>query len=301
VIERWGDRFDESVAVESAVPERLADEIADTRLARFFAEATAICSELEAPFLVCLHTRALMAAWDAPFELRDQYTDEEDPAPPDFVAVPNRELPADFDPDELLGMIHAYAGQVSLLDACLGLWLEAWDAGPAAARTLVSLLGLRGIALGEHGRIGPDEKQLAGEIVQVPWIVRFPADQQALARSSALVSQSDWSPLLGDWLAGKTPEEIVTGLSESGRSTLQAVYFQSADERAIRTPAWHLRMQASGERMQLFAKCSDRWEANEVSDRCGDIAESLRQLVLANERGEGTTAGLDESLVSQVD
>jgi hypothetical protein len=302
VIERWGSRFDESILVEHEVPLTAPDDIADTHLARFFAEATALGAQLAAPFLLCLHTRALMTAWDAPYELRDQYTDEDDPAPPEFVDIPARELPADFDPDDLLGIVHAYAGQVSLLDSCLGLWLESWGEQPAAGSTMISLMGLRGFALGEHGRVGPDEKQLSGEIVQIPWIVRFPGGQEALARSSSLICQSDWSSLMSGWFASNpATSSSLARFVEQGPAR-QAIYFRSSDERAVRTPAWHLRMQASGEPcILLHAKCSDRWEVNEVSDRCGEIAEALRQLVLANERSEGITSGLDEVLTTQVD
>jgi hypothetical protein len=302
VIERWGGRFDESIYVERETPRSLADDIADSHLARFFAEATAVSAQLEPPFLLCLHSRGLMTAWDAPYELRDQYTDEEDPSPPDFVAVPDQELPAGFDPDELLGMVHAYAGQVSLLDACLGLWLQAWDAQPAAAGTVLSLMGLRGFALGEHGRIGPDEKQLAGEIVQIPWMIRFPGGREALARSSALVTQNDWSSVISAWFAS-TPDTSTTPLlAEDFKPVRQAVYLKSSTERGIRTPAWHLRMSASDDqRMLLYAKCSDRWEVNEVSDRCAEIAESLRQLLLAKEGGHESTGPLDDALMIQVD
>jgi len=48
-------------------------------------------------------------------------------------------------------------------------------------------------------------------------------------------------------------------------------------QRAIRTPAWFLRESQADESAQneLFAKPDDRWEANEVSSRCGDVVELL--------------------------
>jgi hypothetical protein len=46
----------------------------------------------------------------------------------------------------------------------------------------------------------------------------------------------------------------------------------SSAERAIRTPAWYLR---TAGRPELFAKPDDRWEANDVADRCGEVAECL--------------------------
>jgi hypothetical protein len=43
-------------------------------------------------------------------------------------------------------------------------------------------------------------------------------------------------------------------------------------ERAIRTPAWHLR---SGEVPELFAKPDDYWEVNNVAPRCPEVVECL--------------------------
>ena len=51
----------------------------------------------------------------------------------------------------------------------------------------------------------------------------------------------------------------------------------ASGQRAVRSPAWLLReSHAGGEiRRELFAKPDDRWEVNEVSSRCGDVAEQL--------------------------
>ena len=51
-------------------------------------------------------------------------------------------------------------------------------------------------------------------------------------------------------------------------------------EGAIRTRAWMLRRLPSSETggrcgVELYAKPDDRWEANEVADRCGDVADRL--------------------------
>jgi arylsulfatase A-like enzyme len=236
--------------------------------------------------------------------LRDQYTDEDDPQPPDFARAVSRELPPNFDPDELLGIVHAYAGQVSLLDACLGLWHESWQATPAAAYTLLSVMGWRGFALGEHGQIGMDENQLTGEMVQVPWMLRLPDGRGALARSSALFTQSDLAPTLLDWFAAQTqPGSVLPIIAGDASELRQAVYLRSAGELAIRTLAWHLRLRGAGDsaRTMLYAKPSDRWEVNEVSDRCKDIAESLRNALLARERGGDMPASLTPELTTQVD
>ncbi len=68
-------------------------------------------------------------------EFRNHFADEDDPEPPAFVQPPERLLNAGFDPDEVLGLVQAYSGQVALVDQCLGMLLEAFD-GNAGTRIL---------------------------------------------------------------------------------------------------------------------------------------------------------------------
>ena len=88
--------------------------------------------------------------------------------------VPARRLSKDYDPDELLPVTQAYAGQVSLLDICLGALLEDLEQLSLANRTIVSLTSARGFPLGEHHRLGPVDEALYAEVVHVPWILRLP-------------------------------------------------------------------------------------------------------------------------------
>ena len=52
-------------------------------------------------------------------------------------------------------------------------------------------------------------------------------------------------------------------------------------QRAIRTPAWHLR---TADEPELFAKPDDRWEVNNVASRCRDVVECLQNALLEYER-----------------
>ncbi len=122
------------------------------------------------------------------------------PLPPDFVDVPDRMLAADYDPDELLGISHAYAGQVALVDRCLGVLVDHLDESGLAATTQLTLLSARGYPLGEHLRVGRCDNALYNETVQIPWLMRFPDEMGRMARSQALVLPSDLPGTLLDWL-----------------------------------------------------------------------------------------------------
>mgnify|MGYP006198526789 CR=1 FL=1 len=60
--------------------------------------------------------------------------------------------------------------------------------------------------------------------------------------------------------------------AEPGRLR-EAVIASSGDgERVIRTPAWLMKQ---ADLIELYAKPDDRWESNDVANRCPDIVEQL--------------------------
>ncbi len=152
----------EVIPIESS---RVAGELEDTHFARFFSAAIDGLQQLAAarnqgasgsrPFVAWLHTAGLGSVWDAPLEFRNQYADDEDALPPEAANVPTLMLREDFDPDELLGFVHAYAGQVSLLDARLGLLLDELQTRGLWQNTLLGRIGAGGFPRGRHRRLGP--------------------------------------------------------------------------------------------------------------------------------------------------
>ncbi len=66
------------------------------------------------------------------------------------------------------------------------------------------------------------------------------------------------------------------------------VLLVSKHDRAIRTPAWHLRQPRTGA-AELYAKPSDRWEVNEVSKILPDIVAGLQQALDELESAGPTT------------
>jgi arylsulfatase A-like enzyme len=183
-------------------------------------------------------------------------------------------LAGGFDPDEVLGITQAYAGQVALVDECLGMLLAALDEHPQRDELLLIVTSPRGYPLGEHRRVGPCDEALYAELLQVPLLVRFPGREGALVRSQSLGQPASvWATLTGS-PAGRDLRRILAGESLDGADTAVAV---GPQQRAIRTPAWFLRqsLAESEPLIELFAKPDDRFEANEVSSRGGEAAELL--------------------------
>ena len=275
--------FSEAQLLKQSEPTGLADAVESTQLMGFFQAAADLVAQRPDAGLIWLHARGLAGAWDAPYALRQQWADEDDPPPPEMVAPPQRHLPADYDPDELLGYLLAYGGQIALLDQGLGVLMEAVDQAGDGTRALFVVTSPRGYPLGEHGCVGPCHDSLYEELLHVPLLVRFPHQAHGLTRLQTVLQPADLFALLvrhGGWLS--PDEEALLScpiLDELERVDVRplAACASGPGQRAIRTPAWFLReMQEQGElRRELFVKPDDRWEINEVSSRCHEVVEEL--------------------------
>jgi len=273
--------FDDCIQIDPPWQSLMAAEGAyeETHLARCFLQIIDWVQTAKQPFFLWCHLGSLGATWDAPPECRERYWDESDPPLLATADVPDRMLKAGFDPDELLVYTQAYAGQIALLDACLGGFLEVLDEHSAAHKTMLMLSAARGFPMGEHLRLGPCDGALHGELVHVPLLWRFPDRLGALARSQALVEPADlWATLLDCWHVTDRPPSPtgITLMPLVREETLAArnrlVVAGPGQERAIRTPAWYLR---KTEPLELYAKPDDLWEVNNVAVRCQEVVDCL--------------------------
>jgi arylsulfatase A-like enzyme len=279
--EHFGDR------IEFDVPDGIetARDVGETHLAACFAQMIDWLQSAKEPFLLWTHLSGMAAPWDAPYAFRARYAEQDDPAPPDSAETPRFLLEEDYDPDLLLGISQSYAGQVTLLDLCVGALLEFLRESPLGQDTLLVLLSARGFPLGEHRRVGEGDEALYAELAQTPLMIRFPDGRGAARRSQALVTPADLRPTLLAWWSvppsnpaafGESLMPIVDGRAEVIRDSLLLGGFGT--ETAIRTPGWHMLL---GEPSELYVKPDDRWEVNDVANRCGDVVDGLRDAARA--------------------
>ena len=59
-----------------------AELVEQTQLARLFATAIDVLEQARPPFLIWVHAQAMQGPWDAPYDLRCRFAEEEDPDPP---------------------------------------------------------------------------------------------------------------------------------------------------------------------------------------------------------------------------
>lgn len=265
--------------------EQEAERVEHTQLARLFATAIDVLEQARPPFLIWVHAQAMQGPWDAPYDLRCRFAEEEDPDPPRSAVPPDCRLTADYDPDELLGFQHAYAGQVSLLDTCLSILLDALWSGSAGEDTALLATAARGYPLGEHRYVGRTERLLHAELLQVPWLLHCPHGEGAAWRAHQLVQPPDVYPTLLEWFGVAVPDVPLWGraalprtLEHEGRAAREQAGSRDGGERAIRVPAWFLRRDAAGQPL-LYAKPDDRWEFNEISHRCHEVAGKLAEVL----------------------
>ena len=109
--------------------------------------------------------------------------------------------------------------------------------------------------------------------------MRFPDGSGEAVRCQALVQPADLvSTLLEWWARADPPAPPAASLMPLVREEIESLRDRLAiinvgGEWAMRTPAWYLRHAAEAE---LFAKPDDRWEVNDVADRCEEVVEMLR-------------------------
>ena len=256
-----------------------AETVEQTQLAQFFTQAVEIGAELQQtgePYCLWLHTASLNQAWDAPLDYRLPYLDDSDDELPKFFLPPCVKLPENYDPDQRLAYRRAYAGQVAVLDECVGAWLEELRELPAEEVPLVLVCGAGGFPLGEHLRVGAIDDALYGERIHFPLLVRFPDLTAAATRSRALIQSSDLAPTLAAYF--ELPADTLSGdglnllplIHGEQESLRDRVLISSPTARALRTPAWYY-CEPHDQPSELYVKPEDRWEVNEVSNRCQDL------------------------------
>lgn len=304
--------FDQLVAIDFAKPRRerkSATHLEGTHFASCFAQLVDWLDRAPRDFFLWCHLGGLGTIWDAPMDYRTAYSSPGDPEPYLDTIVPRRQLQADYDPDELFGIVQAYSGQVSLLDACLAGLLGMLDDCPLGDDTALVVLGARGFPLGEHLHVGLDTLPLYAELVQTSALLRLPDRCGAAARSPELVQPADLSAtlleLVGVPAAGLGgPMSLLPIIRGEADAARECVVLAGGDaELGLRTPAWYFRQT---EPPELFVKPDDRWEANNVASRCVEVVEqvdaALTQISQATLSGQAIhNAHLPDILTQQME
>jgi arylsulfatase A-like enzyme len=281
-------------AVPKAAVEAEPEATSLARLCAAAADAVARGSQR-----IVVHAAALGIAWDAPEDFVAAYQDPDDPPPPPGAAVPDFVATADTDPDLLVGIRHVFAAQLTLLDRCLAALLDAAGDGPWT----VLVVGLRGIGLGLHGRVGAGDMPPYGELIHLPAILVDARGRMAAQRFGGLVTPADLAATVRELVEGSAmadvPREPWQGVSlarlldEWSPAGRDRVVTTTRGGAAIVTRGWQAIAPAAptadataAPAVRLYAKPDDFFELCDVADRCPHEVEELGSLLAAVAAGD---------------
>jgi len=284
------DLFDRVIQVGQPHPAtELVDSVEQATIARFFAESIDWIQNHPDASLFWLDCQGLFGSWDAPYRFRALSVDPDDPDAPTLCDPPSAQFNAKSDdPDQLLGCQQAYAGQVMLLDQCLGVLLEELENFNRLHRTLVCIYSSSGYPLGEHGVVGCYRPILNSESIHVPLMIRWPGSSLAAIRDHNLVHPGILPSVLRAWFEAEAPDLNTRELFQLHQcfsdlvpnKKTQAIFSicDSSSHRleALQTHAWKL---IRGNGTRLYVRPDDIWEVNDIHSRCMDVTRSLEALM----------------------
>jgi len=288
----YANGFSEVHNMDQAPPPQPVASLEETQFFRMFATIVDLVEEKDSPYFLWCHFKSFAGPWDFPLEYRNEYAEEGDPDVYGGVAVPKLVHQTE-DPDVRQSVTEAYSGGVTVLDEAFAGFLESLTGGDLGKNTLTIFTASRGFSLGEHRLIGlPDLGDLWGENLHIPCMVRLPEqlDGQRMVRSDALAQPSDVFTALSEWF-GLSSEKSLLGLLVDETASLHNEIHITGDSTisAVMQSDWFFRLrtemdefQEKRQRIELYAKPGDRYEVNEVADRCEEIVEEFMQRVVVN-------------------
>lgn len=181
-------------------------------------------------------------------------------------------------------MLAEYYRYISFLDVQVGRVLDAVDASPYAAHTIIVFAADSGVARGSHGLIG--KQNLYEHSMRVPLIVAGPGIA-ADKRSEALCYLFDVLPTLGKLCGVATPSgsngreftAVLNDPSQPGRPFLMFGY--KSIQKALSDGRWKLIRYPHVDRTQLFDLQTDPYETKDLSvlpEHAGRIQDMLAKL-----------------------
>jgi arylsulfatase A-like enzyme len=222
--------------------------------------------------------------WDPPRKYLARY-DDPDPQVKDAI-FPVYGRDGYLTEREITRMKALYAGELTMTDHWLGVFLERLDELGLAERTLVVVFSDHGVSLADRGFVGKSPSQMYAEMVDVPLLVRHPEGRGAGTTTDFLASLHDLAPTLLS-AAGVPVPEAMEGID----LTPLLAGTPPATERKIQTAAYNDYVWASdgelslvasgrGRNRRLFDREDDPGERrNLAAERPGDAERLWKQIV----------------------
>ena len=264
------------------------DEEEDFQAARVFREAVQWLEENQGvePFFLLVDSFDPHEPWDPPREYVDLY----DPGYSGREVITPRYGAADYlSEGELRHMRALYAGEVTMVDRWLGLFLDRARELGMLEDTLLIVTSDHGHQLGEHGLTGKVSWGLWYELMDVPLLVRVPDGCGAGSRVDAFVQHHDIAPTVLKAL-GVEPAAPMDGavlLDLAAGRIAPRPYITSGFNNYVwyRDDRWVYVGRNDGTRPQLFDMEADPLQEHDLSGEEAGLVEELHLRVLAEAGG----------------
>jgi arylsulfatase A-like enzyme len=160
------------------------------------------------PFFLVVDNYDPHEPWDTPDEYVSLYDDAPFDGPEPYSVIYGN---SDYLTDrELKRMKTRYAGEITMVDRWLGLFLDKMEKLDLFDNTLLVLLSDHGVGFGEHGITGKPSYALWPEITDIPFMIRHPEGKGAGQESDYFASTHDVAPTILGFL-GVEPESPMEG------------------------------------------------------------------------------------------
>lgn len=275
---------------ESLRPSEAPDlSAAETRVAAFEDIATQL--PREQPWFWHIETDRLLPPWDADLETYLEYAQnvggftegsesEENPDPTPWNDPPQAAV--SLDEAAWHRLRNTFATTLSGFDAELEMLLDILHEQDHIRRTALIVTSGYGLALGEHGLIGPAVDRLHEAFIHVPLILSYPKAEKCRRRVEGFTQGTDIATAIRAFLGqpAERPTLIDIALGQSSARTFArcGLPTNTGLSSAIRLPGWAYLRPTQGDPL-LFQKPDDRWEVSDCSRANPGVCDELEALL----------------------
>jgi arylsulfatase A-like enzyme len=242
------------------------------------------------PFFLVVDNYDPHEPWDPPEEYVSLYSDGYS-GPEPFTSSSG---PSDWLTEEQLERMRAlYAGEVTMMDAWLGRFLDKMEELNLFENTMVMLLSDHGHSFGEHGYAGKVPAAMYPELMDIAFFVRHPNGRMAGESSDYHASTHDVAPTVLGSLGVEAPEaEVMEGqdltvLLEGGEPEQERSHFSSSyhDRVWSRDDRYALMARNDGSEAKLFDLQSDPEMKRDVASANPEVVRRMFEGYVVEDAG----------------
>jgi arylsulfatase A-like enzyme len=242
-------------------------------------------SKKERNFFFLLDSFDPHAPWNPPFPYNKMYSNEKFQEKPIIMPIPGK-VEGYLTEDELANIRALYAGEISLVDKWIGIFLKEVKNLGLMDNTLIIFLSDHGDFFGNgkwgHGIVMKSRNWLYEELIHIPLIIRHPKGLGKNMKISSLVETCDVMPTILDFLNVPCPKKmhgeslipLILGEKKNIRKYSFSGYYNSSW--SIRDNEWKYILQLNKKsESELYNLVKDPHEQNNLLKEKTKIANSL--------------------------